>query len=59
MDKTLYLLCKEYTRTYDLIHTLLELDLDNHERLVLFRLCQERLTLLEKDIFDNLIAKEL
>lgn len=59
MDKIIYQLCKDYVRTYDLLYTLIELNVDNHERLVLFRLCQERLTLLEKELFDTLVEQEI
>lgn len=58
MDRTLYQLCEEYTRIYELIYTLLEVDLKNSERLTLFRLSQERLLLLENEIFESLIEKD-
>ena len=58
MDKELYVLCSEYVQTMDLIYTLLKVDMENHTRLRLFRLSQERLTLLEKEMFDNLVENE-
>lgn len=58
MDRRLYLLCEEYTKIFELVYTLIKLDLSNHERLTLFRLSQERLTLLENEMFDYFIEKD-
>ena len=59
MDRTIYQLCTDYVKTYDLLSTLIQLNIGNHERLVMFRLCQERLTLLEKELFDTLVEQEI
>lgn len=59
MDRRLYLLCEEYTRKTELIYTLTEIDMENRERLRLFRLTQDRLELLEKELFDILVELDL
>lgn len=59
MNPTLYLICKEYVKCYEVLDCLIHLDGLQAESLKLFRLSKERTEQLEEEIIHTIIEKEV
>ena len=58
MNKELVELCNEYVECYRVILCLLDVNGIESERLKLFRIMQERMGILEKELFELLVGIE-
>lgn len=58
MNKDLLELCMEYNDVYKVIDCLVNVNGIDSERLTLFRVMKNRLSVLEKDMFNLLVEKD-
>lgn len=58
MNKELVELCSEYVECYKVVLCLLEVNGIESERLKLFRIMQDRMSILEKELFELLVGIE-
>ena len=60
MNPLLYRQCKKYVNTYDLLNTLNSVgELENPERLTLYRLCQMELDSIEAELETVIVESDL
>lgn len=60
MNPLLYRQCRKYINTYDLLNTLSSIgELENKERLTLYRLCQMELDSIEADLEQIIVEADL
>jgi hypothetical protein len=59
MNPQLLLLCREYVKCYSVLDCLINLDGLEAESLKLFRLCKDRCSMLENEMLECIVAREV
>ena len=59
MNPQLLLLCREYVKCYAVLDCLINLDGLEAESLKLFRLCKDRCSMLENEMLECIVAREV
>jgi hypothetical protein len=59
VNPQLLLLCREYVKCYGVLDCLINLDGLEAESLKLFRLCKDRCSMLENEMLECIVAREV